>query len=410
MRRILRAPSQLALVVVLVAGFTATAEARIEALRWEHAAPDLAAGFKIHMGPSSRSYSDVLDVGRPSQASDGTFSYDLEVDDGASVYVAVSAYATDGSSSPLSNEQFRAAPDSGTSSDTDGTSDGTSGTSDSSDSDGSTDTDSSGDLDDSSGSDASFDDTGATIDIGADPNTLWYEDFAMHSVGSFVSSWIDTEAGNSMTENDGLFGVGDLSGNRVFFTQSTDTNIHSHYVSSNSESWSNYELRGRFGITDVQGGVGVTSYSQYASSDAYYRLRRHGSGDFELSVHPHADSTHSDLNCVDARTGITPTTNRWYRYRLRIEETDVGSTQVRAKVWQAGQTEPTAWQAECVDQRAHRPASGRVGVWSMGPGSKYWDDFEVIGLSEGSDTSDSSDDSSEPPSTLSPPSRPMLIE
>jgi len=407
MRRILRAPSQLALVVVLVAGFTATAEARTEALRWEHAAPDLAAGFKIHVGPSSRSYSDVLDVGRPFQASDGTFSYDLEVDDAASVYVAVSAYASDGSSSPLSNEQFRAAPDPGTSTDSDGSSGSTGG---STGSGGSTGTDPSNDLDDSSGSDASFDDTGATIDIGADPNTLWYEDFSMHSVGSFVSSWVDTEAGNSMNEDDGLFEVGDLSGNRAFFTRSTDTNIHSHYVSSNSESWRSYEVRGRLGITDAQGGVGVTAYSQYPSSDAYYRLRRHGSGDFELSVHPHADSTHPDLNCFDRRTGVTPVTNRWYRYRLRVEETDGGSTRVRGKLWRADQAEPAAWQAECVDHRTHRPSSGRVGVWSMGPGSKYWDDFEVVGLSEGSGGSGSGGDSSEPPSTLTPPARPMLIE
>ncbi len=48
--------------------------------------------------------------------------------------------------------------------------------------------------------------------------------------------WVDTQAGNSMAEDDSLFQVVDLGGNEVFGTSSTQTNIHSHYITS-AECW-----------------------------------------------------------------------------------------------------------------------------------------------------------------------------
>lgn len=368
------------------------AQARVETLRWEHGDPAQVAGFKLHLGPASRSYDEVLDIGRPTQAADGTFSYGLSLADDASVYVAVSAYDAGGAASALSNEQFRPGD---TSTDT-STDSGTSGSGDSTLSDGSGgstggSTDSSSGSSTDTSSDTDFLD--ATLPIGSDPNSLWYEDFETSALGSFLPSWVDTEADNSMQENDALFSVAELGSNRVLTTQSTGINIHSHYMGAGSSEWSAYELRGGMRISDAQGGVGVTAYSQYDRSDVYYRLRRFRSGGFELSMHP-------DITCQDDQTEVVPQAHTWYRYRLRIEETADGA-RVRAKVWPSGTAEPSLWQAECLDARAARPVAGRVGAWSMGPGRKYWDDFEVVGLG--------SSDASGGAATGAPPSQPLLL-
>jgi hypothetical protein len=82
------------------------ASARTETLRWSH--PDAASvdGYRVYYGSASRAYSWHVDVGTPSTDSEGAFVYDLEVDDTATVYVAVKAYA--GSlESPYSNERVR---------------------------------------------------------------------------------------------------------------------------------------------------------------------------------------------------------------------------------------------------------------------------------------------------------------
>ncbi len=110
-----RAAGPIARAIVGVAVFcvAGAAQARVEQLVWEHPTPGEVAGFKVHYGTAPGSYAQVVDIGRPAQAADGSFSYDLSVADDATVYVAVSAYATDGRASPVSNERLRA-PDTST--------------------------------------------------------------------------------------------------------------------------------------------------------------------------------------------------------------------------------------------------------------------------------------------------------
>ena len=38
------------------------------------------------------------------------------------------------------------------------------------------------------------------------------------------------------------------------------------------------------------------------------------------------------------------------------------------------------WQVNCTDASGARLTSGRIGVWSMGSGEKYWDDLQVEAL------------------------------
>mgnify|MGYP001820800179 CR=1 FL=1 len=67
---------------------------------------------------------------------------------------------------------------------------------------------------------------------------LYSEDFESHLPSTDPAGWLDTQAENSMEEDDQLFEIYDLKGNRVFGTSSTQRNIHSHYVGPGSHGWS----------------------------------------------------------------------------------------------------------------------------------------------------------------------------
>jgi hypothetical protein len=199
------------------------------------------------------------------------------------------------------------------------------------------------------------------------------EDFEAYSAGDNPVDWLDTAAGNSMVEDDSLFQVYDLSGNMVFGTQSTATNIHSHYVGTGSASLSGYRYTGRMLISAAPGGIGVTFHSLYPNSDDYYRLRRYRDNSFHFS--PHGTSLMGDTD-----TGVVPVANTWYWFIVEVEDTGT-QTEVRAKVWADDSSgEPGDWQVDAYDASASRITAGTFGVWSYYIGEKYWDDFEVTHL------------------------------
>lgn len=82
--------------------------ARQELLEWTHPDPQGVDGYKVYAGQSPGVYAPPIDVGPRTPDANGVMSYDLQVADTATVYVAVSAYAgTD--ESVLSNERVRMA-------------------------------------------------------------------------------------------------------------------------------------------------------------------------------------------------------------------------------------------------------------------------------------------------------------
>lgn len=95
--------------IACVLGAAAGAQARTEQLRWQHGNPAAVAGFTVHVGTASRVYSQQIDAGTPA-VQNGAFVFNLNVLDGADVYIAISARGTNGLTSSLSNERFRAAP------------------------------------------------------------------------------------------------------------------------------------------------------------------------------------------------------------------------------------------------------------------------------------------------------------
>ena len=171
-----------------------------------------------------------------------------------------------------------------------------------------------------------------------------------------------------MTVDDSLFSVADIDTTRALATSSTATNIHSHYLADNTDTAQNYTATGRLRTSAPDSGIGVTVLSDYTDTDSYYRLRRYGTnGTFHLDPHG------TTITGGTTDTGVAPQPDTWYRYR--IETLDTGTrTEIRANVWAENTPEPTSWQINAHDTSPTRRTNGTIGVWSMGPGTKYWDD------------------------------------
>jgi hypothetical protein len=180
-----------------------------------------------------------------------------------------------------------------------------------------------------------------------------------------------------MTTDDRLFQVMEIDGEPVFgSTQTTTTNIHSHYTGAGSEDWHDYQFSGRMRISGQNDGIGVTFYSDYPFSDRYYRLRRYGNQSFHIAPHG------AGIECTGATdTAVVPAVDTWYEFLIDVEN-GATETQVRAKVWQSGSSEPADWQASCVDGGT-RLTAGTVGLWGVvsgkDSGAKYWDDLTLAG-------------------------------
>ena len=199
------------------------------------------------------------------------------------------------------------------------------------------------------------------------------EDFENYSVGDNPSGWFDTQAENSMEEDNSLFKVFTINNQKVFGTTSTLRNIHSHHITSYIENLSSFEYSGRMMMTDARGGIGVTFLSHYPFSDTYYRLRcTRNSSSFHLAPHPH--DTAAVFGTTD--TGVIAQANAWYRFRIKVQDTGY-QTEILAKVWHENDPEPEHWQIDAYDDTSQRLVSGTFGVWSGHAGAKYWDDLTV---------------------------------
>jgi hypothetical protein len=355
----------LATAALATAALPTGASARTETIRWTYSNASLVTGFRVHIGSSSGSYGSVVQVGKPTPVS-GVYSATISVGDQQTVYTVISGYNAS-QVSPYSNERVLTPPPPPPPPPTE----------------------------------PPPTEPPPTEPPPSEPppTAVWSSSFSELAAGTDPGGWVDTQAKNSMAGDDSLFEVKALGSNKAFGTSSTLTNIHSHFVTGESVRWSAYEFTGRMMITDAKGGIGVTALSQYPQRDAYYRLRRHdGSTTSTFHMAPHPDA--KVLGCASRNTGLKPAANTWYRFRFEVSA-ESSQTKVRAKVWADGASEPSAWQVDCTDTRSDRYVSGVPGVWSMGPGSKYWDDLAVVPLG-----------GSPPPAEPDPgvPAAPILLE
>ncbi len=221
--------------------------------------------------------------------------------------------------------------------------------------------------------------TSDSIQVDSDLISLTFDSsFDSYSANFDPPDILDTNSGNSLLFSD-LFNTADVSSNICLGTSSTATNIHSHYVGSGSHLMSNYKVRGRMRRSSTNGHLGVTGFSDFTNSDSYYRFRS-GSGN-EIQLVPHSTSfSGGKLSMVYPLNDDT-----WYRYEVQFRDTGA-LTDVRAKIWEEGESEPADWMLSGYDDSGSRLTSGTFGMWSMGPGDKFWDDFELRNLMPGDTT------------------------
>lgn len=214
----------------------------------------------------------------------------------------------------------------------------------------------------------------ATLTVTTQPSGSsddYSENFSTYSGGSDPAGWLDTAANNSMAEDDALFETMNVDGGMVFGTRSTRTNIHSHYTAGTFDAAEGVVYTGRMRLSDSRGGIGLTFLSDYNDSDSYYRLRSYSGKAFHLAPHPHGTTLAGTTG-----TSVVPAANTWYRFKIQVADTG-GRTEIKSKVWANGSAEPGAWQIDAWDAGSSRLTAGRIGVWSMSSGSKYWDDLKV---------------------------------
>ncbi|MGH0037018.1 MAG: hypothetical protein ACQGVK_18490 [Myxococcota bacterium] len=92
----------LAVAIALLPGTALGAE---HTIRWVHPTPGSVAGFVIHVGTESRSYSETILVGDLSPNKNGIYKWPIDVPRSGRVFVAVSAVGKSGLWSALSNER-----------------------------------------------------------------------------------------------------------------------------------------------------------------------------------------------------------------------------------------------------------------------------------------------------------------
>jgi hypothetical protein len=201
------------------------------------------------------------------------------------------------------------------------------------------------------------------------------QNFNTDNPGDSPADWLDTDQNNLSNYPPAVdyFRVADVGGEKALGVISGLIDIHSHYVPSGSSTWTIVRFEGRMRADHTNAGVGVTFLSNYPTSDTYYSLVSAPYTGKEFVIDSHGTAVQGDTG-----SGVVRTNAAWTRYRIEITNTGT-QTEIRAKVWLDGGSEPASWQIDCYDNSGTRRTTGTVGAWSMWSSSLcYWDDFTVL--------------------------------
>ena len=224
------------------------------------------------------------------------------------------------------------------------------------------------------------------------------EDFEGYAEGDDPTDWKFSGVGNSTSDGGaGYWKIYD-DGNAALSVNGVESNsnYHAHWNGSGASNLSNYRFSGRFQIGSVGAGVGFTLLSKYCDvlpSDTYVRVRRYFNGidsaDFHVAPHGYAapdggttESGFSPSTDASASTGV------WINFKIEVEDDGSNQTDLRAKFWEQGTSEPGSWQIDCYWNGSSRPRTGTFGFWSYNVESEnaLYDDILVESLGATSGT------------------------
>jgi predicted MPP superfamily phosphohydrolase len=164
--------------------------------------------------------------------------------------------------------------------------------------------------------------------------------------------------------------VASYRGNRVLAAGPCEGNAFTHYF-PDDRPLQGYEFSGRLTYTDPDGGTGILFGSRFPfGENRFYRIRTYkGVPDWSFSAKGVTVEDSETPAPVDAQANV------WYRFRIRWEPLREKSG-IQVKLWPERQIQPSAWQIETYAQDPGNEETF-VGFWSVGPGSKYYDDLEM---------------------------------
>ena len=182
--------------------------------------------------------------------------------------------------------------------------------------------------------------------------------------------WVDTAANNSSTVTELFQGAYSIGGELAYATNSSESNIHSHYVHPDALNLVDYTLKVDGWIEESKGGWGTTVLSDCTGGtfqDRYIRVRRYRR-EPSLRVVPHGTT------CSGATdTGFVPTPGEWFSLEIALSDAGGGDTQVDVRAWNRVDTRPASPQASCVTPLN----AGTFGVWKMQGGDVAWDNLSA---------------------------------
>lgn len=213
------------------------------------------------------------------------------------------------------------------------------------------------------------------------PRVLYQQDFENYGDTRLAADWNSTQGLDGTAPAPGRFQVAQVGDTRALATTTRDDFLHAHLARELTDAARNLELTGRVRLQfswqelldTASSGIGVTCFGAQPDGDIHYQVRYQNA---QLRV-----DAHGLAQFPGYETLALAEAERWYRFRIQCVDRGQVS-EVRARIWEDGASEPTDWTIQAADGSSTRLLSGAVGVYATGAGAKYWDDLTVTALPE----------------------------
>jgi hypothetical protein len=158
----------------------------------------------------------------------------------------------------------------------------------------------------------------------------WRETFDSYADGAVPPGWVNATAGK--------LSVTTLDGQKVLQKAADDTIFKRARVFIGPTNWSNYTFE-----ADVRAATRRRQIGDVGITAQRYSLVLYGNSQ-KLKLEPWEPET---ARTVTVSFAWQP--DKWYRLKLRVENTANGAVRVRGKAWAVGDPEPAAWLIDKLD-------------------------------------------------------------